>query len=85
MVFFIFIQLLIEYSVSSSGDPDLGSALFAYVPQKKDARLVWVNIVCLCPTKKDTRLTWVKIDSETRILGCRSCLDPSKLTNCVPL
>ena len=44
----IFIQILIEHSVSkyNSGDPDQTprSALFAYVPQK-DAMLIWVKHV----------------------------------------
>ena len=59
MVFFIFIQILIEHSASNSGDPDqmLHCAAFGlglhymYLPtsHKKDARLVWVN------TKRKTR------------------------------
>ena len=51
MVFFIYIQILIEHSVSNSGDPDQTPLYVAsdmglrclLMSHKKDARLIWVK------------------------------------------
>ena len=56
MVFFIFIQILIEHSVSYNCDPDqtphfAASDLVLHclsMPLKKDARLIWVKRLALC-------------------------------------
>ena len=56
MVFFIFIQMLIEHSVSYSGDPDqtphfAASDLVLHclsMSHKKDTRLIWVKKLASC-------------------------------------
>ena len=56
MVFVIFIQIVIEHSVSKHCRPRSAVAFLdvhcLYMSHKKDTRLILVCDVCICPIKK---------------------------------